>query len=90
MPDGAHLRVDRPTGDLPQFAIEGFPDLLTQRPVDGGVFDIAAQAAATGEVIIPIDAKLPVGDARIFAITVEPPGGVVVSDRDIVTVAIAG
>ncbi|GJM19728.1 MAG: hypothetical protein DHS20C14_19410 [Phycisphaeraceae bacterium] len=80
----------RPAGDLPQFAIDGFPDLLTQRPVDGGVFDIAAVPGDSGTVIIPIDAKLRVDQAAIFAITVEPPGGVVVSDRDIVTVAVAG
>ncbi|MFG0274955.1 MAG: anti-sigma factor domain-containing protein [Phycisphaerales bacterium] len=46
-------------------------------PVDGGVFDISAQ----GEVIVPIRAKLPVRDAAAFAVTVEQPGGVVVSDR---------
>jgi hypothetical protein len=63
----------RPTGDLPQFG-EG---LLTQRPIDGGVFDITS----TGEVIIEIDSKLFVKQAAAFAITVEPPGGVVVSDR---------
>lgn len=78
--------ANRPAGDLPDFAIEGFPELLTQRPVDGGVFDIAPD----GTAIIPIDAKLFVGNAAIFAITVEPPGGVVVSDRDIVTAAIPG
>ncbi|CAE7759174.1 sigK [Symbiodinium sp. CCMP2592] len=63
----------RPTGDLPQFG-EG---LLTQRPIDGGVFDINS----AGEVIIEIDSKLAVKQAAAFAITVEPPGGVVVSDR---------
>lgn len=63
----------RPTGELPQFG-EG---LLTQRPIDGGVFDVSE----TGEVIIEIDAKLFVQTAAAFAITVEPPGGVVVSDR---------
>ena len=46
-------------------------------PVDGGVFDIQG----SGEVIVPIRAKLPVRDAAAFAVTVEPPGGVVVSDR---------
>ncbi|MDF1810250.1 MAG: anti-sigma factor [Phycisphaerales bacterium] len=63
----------RPSGALPQFG-EG---LLTQRPVDGGVFDINAE----GEVIIEIDAKLFIREAAAFAITIEPPGGVVVSDR---------
>jgi anti-sigma-K factor RskA len=46
-------------------------------PVDGGVFDIGE----SGEVIVPINAKLPVREAAAFAITVEQPGGVVVSDR---------
>jgi anti-sigma-K factor RskA len=47
-------------------------------PVDGGVFDIAADAT---EVIVPIDPRVPVGEPYLFAITVEPPGGVVVSTR---------
>lgn len=46
-------------------------------PVDGGVFDIAGD----GEVIVPIRAKLDVANASMFAITIERPGGVVVSDR---------
>ncbi len=71
--------AERRTGDLPRFG-EG---ILSQRPVDGGVFD-----AQDGRIVVPIDAKLPVGQAAIFAITVEPPGGVVVSDRDIVTLAL--
>lgn len=51
-------------------------------PVDGGVFDIAADENATGgEVIVPIDVKLPVTKAAMFAVTIEKPGGVVVSDR---------
>ena len=48
-------------------------------PVDGGVFDIP-EGQLTVE--IPIDAKLRVGQAVLFAITVEPRGGVVVSDRE--------
>ena len=65
---------------------------LTQRPVDGGVFnfDLAQRDPATGDVIVPINAKLPVGEAFLFAVTVEKPGGVVVSDRDIVFVAALG
>ncbi|MCL4219754.1 MAG: anti-sigma factor [Phycisphaerales bacterium] len=74
----------RPVGDLPQFRVEGLPELLTQRPVDGGVFDVAT----SGEVVIPIHAKLPVGKAVIFAVTVEPPGGSVVSQRDVVFLTI--
>lgn len=48
-------------------------------PVDGGVFDIPPGAH---EVFVPIDARLPVGEAVMFAVTVEPPGGVVVSTRE--------
>lgn len=48
-------------------------------PVDGGVFDIPAGA---DEVVVPIDARLPVANATLFAITIEPPGGVVVSTRE--------
>lgn len=50
---------------------------LEEYPKDGGVFDITAE----GDVIIPIDAKLATKDPKVFAITVEKPGGVVVSDR---------
>lgn len=46
-------------------------------PIDGGVFDVAAD----GEVIVPIDARVPVREAFGFAITREVPGGVVVSAR---------
>ena len=49
-----------------------------ERPVDGGVFDVLE----TGEVLVPIDAKLPVAKAHLFAITLERPGGVVVSTRE--------
>jgi anti-sigma-K factor RskA len=48
-------------------------------PVDGGVFDVPAGAT---EVLVPIDPRVPVGKAVLFAITVEPPGGVVVSTRE--------
>jgi len=47
-------------------------------PVDGGVFDIGSD----GEVIVPIRAKIEVAEAFQFAITVEKPGGVVVSSRE--------
>jgi anti-sigma-K factor RskA len=49
-------------------------------PVDGGVFDVTP--TARGEVIVPIQAKLVVGKPVLFAITVEKPGGVVVSKRE--------
>lgn len=47
-------------------------------PIDGGVFDITS----TGEVIVPITAKIKVVKPTLFAITMEKPGGVVVSKRD--------
>jgi hypothetical protein len=47
-------------------------------PIDGGVFDIAT----TEEVIVPIHAKLRVQDVFMFAVTIEKPGGVVVSSRE--------
>ena len=49
-----------------------------QTPIDGGVFDIDSDQ----EVIIPIQAKLRVREAYLFAITIEKPGGVVVSSRE--------
>jgi hypothetical protein len=54
-------------------------------PVDGGVFDITP----AGEVIVPISAKLPVGEPVLFAVTVEQPGGVVVSKRERIVVTAA-
>jgi len=46
-------------------------------PIDGGIFDVNAD----GEIIIPITAKLHARGAKAFAITMEKPGGVMVSDR---------
>jgi len=48
-------------------------------PVDGGVFD---SPASSGQILIPIHAAIPVHLAKAFAVTVEKPGGVVVSARD--------
>lgn len=48
------------------------------QPVDGGVFDIPPGADS---IVIPIDAKIAVAEGFAFAVTVENPGGVVVSDR---------
>src|SRR3984957_20137152 len=52
-------------------------------PVDGGVFDVPANAT---EVIIPIHAALAVRKPAAFAVTVEKPGGVVVTGREHVVV----
>lgn len=52
--------------------------LRDDEPVDGGVFDISQP----GEVIVPIQAKLRVTKPAAFAITIEKPGGVVVSKQE--------
>ncbi len=56
-------------------------------PVDGGVFDVGPD----GETVIAIDPKIQIVDPTLFAVTVEKPGGVVVSSRErIVLVAAIG
>ena len=47
-------------------------------PIDGGVFDVTAE----GEVVVAIDPKLRVVEPTLFAVTIEKPGGVVVSSRE--------
>lgn len=59
------------------------PSRDRQHPVDGGVFNVAS----SGEVIVPIDAKLPITAPVVFAITREQPGGVVVSAGPLLVVA---
>ncbi len=54
-----------------------------KNPVDGGVFNVSA----TGEVLIPIQAKLLIRSPKAFAITAEQPGGVVVSAGPLLVVA---
>ena len=51
---------------------------LEAHPKDGGVFNVSE----TGEVIVPIEAKLRAVSPKAFAVTVEKPGGVVVSGRE--------
>ena len=48
-------------------------------PVDGGVFDVPPGG---GDVLVPISARVKVGSATLFAVTVERAGGVVVSSRE--------
>ena len=56
----------------------GLDPAAEAHPVSGGVFDVSLE----GEVVIPIDAQLKLGRAGLFAVTVEQPGGVVVSERE--------
>lgn len=59
------------------------------RPVDGGVFDIPE--SGEGLVRVPIDAKLRVDHPAAFVVTVEQPGGVVVSSQErVALIAAAG
>jgi hypothetical protein len=57
-------------------------DRDSPEPVDGGVFDVPVQSTASGDVIVPFRAKLPVGKPMAFVITMERPGGVVVSKQE--------
>ncbi|CAN5368598.1 hypothetical protein BH20ACI2_BH20ACI2_17590 [soil metagenome] len=47
-------------------------------PIDGGTFDVSAE----GEVVVAINAKLKAQSPEMFAVTIEKPGGVVVSSRE--------
>ncbi len=74
----ARLEANDPTAA--QYQLWIFDATRDERyPVDGGVFDIPP---GVDEVVIPIDAKVFVNEPALFAVTVEPPGGVVVSDRE--------
>jgi anti-sigma-K factor RskA len=61
------------------------PDRGDPQPIDGGVFDIPADADSA---VIPIRNPLTVDKPSLFVITLEKPGGVVVSDQKVV-VAVA-
>ncbi len=54
------------------------PSQSDATPIDGGVFDIDAD----GNAIVEIDPKLSPTGPTMFAITIEQPGGVVVSSRE--------
>ena len=47
-------------------------------PIDGGTFDINSD----GEVVIPIDPMVKAKNPKMFAVTIEKAGGVVVSGRE--------
>lgn len=71
--------VGMPINDqsLQQYQLWIIDPLRDDKPIDGGVFDVTSE----GEVIVPIDAKLKVIAPAAFAVTIEKPGGVVVSDQ---------
>ena len=76
------LPANRPTQQ--QYQLWIVDPSRDQHPIDGGVFDIPA---GRDEVIVPIVAKLDVADPKVFAITLEQPGGVVVSAGPLLVVA---
>ena len=71
-----NLPVNDPTTE--QYQLWIIDPQRDDEPIDGGVFDITS----TGESVIEIDAKLKVIDPAAFAITIEKPGGVVVSTQE--------
>jgi anti-sigma-K factor RskA len=71
------LPVNDPTKECYQLWI--FDETQDEKtPIDGGIFDVKS----TGELIVPVIAKLKVKRPKLFAVTVEKPGGVVVSKRE--------
>jgi hypothetical protein len=50
-----------------------------QQPVSGGVFDVQAD----GTTLIPVKSGLKIGDAKLFAVTKEKAGGVVVTKKTV-------
>ena len=87
--EGYMLLSGMPANDpaLSQYQLWVVDPSRDANPVDGGVFDIPS---GTGQVVIPIDAKLAVSNPAAFAITREQPGGVVVSDGPLLIVASTG
>ena len=78
----AGLPMNDPTQN--QYQIWIVDPNMHANPVDGGVFDIVTGDAPT---IIPINPKLPIGKAKGFAITLEQPGGVVISEQSLILTA---
>jgi hypothetical protein len=71
------LRLNDPIVD--QYQLWIFDARRDERfPVDGGVFDVGN---ASGDEVVRFTARLPVAVPLMFVVTVERPGGVVVSDR---------
>ncbi len=81
-----YLRLDglQPLPPDHQYQLWIVDGTRTGAPVDGGLFDLLTQ----GEVVVPIQARLPVAAATAFVITVEQRGGAVVSEQtDVVAIA---
>ena len=72
-----NLPVNLPTKEQYQLWIFA-ENQSAETPIDGGVFDITSQQ----ETVVPIEAKLNADNVYMFAVTMEKPGGVVVSSRE--------
>ena len=71
-----NMPINDPTAE--QYQLWIIDPQRDDEPIDGGVFDVTQ----SGEVIVEIDAKLKVISPAAFAITIEKPGGVVVSSQE--------
>jgi hypothetical protein len=69
------MPVNEPS--ISQYQLWIYDPSRDSEPIDGGVFDITS----TKETIVAIQAKLRVSQPVAFAVTIEKPGGVVVSDQ---------
>ncbi len=74
------LPVNNPTEQ--QYQLWIVDPLRDSNPIDGGVFNITE-----GENLVAIDAKLEVIRPKAFALTLEQPGGVVVSAGPLLVIA---
>ncbi len=74
-----------------QYQLWIFDKARKEFAVDGGVFNVADNRVdqGTGDIIIPVDAKLKVFDPELFAVTLERPDGVVVTDKGRIVVTAA-
>lgn len=70
------LPINDPTKE--QYQLWIIDPARDDEPIDGGVFNVTS----SGESIVPIQAKLQVLKPAAFAITIEKPGGVVVSTQE--------
>lgn len=66
-----------------QYQLWIFDKTREQYAVDGGVFDVVSTQPvdAEGRTLIPFKPALSIGDPAAFAVTIERPGGVVVTDQ---------
>ena len=68
------LKVNDPSEE--QYQVWVIDERGMEQKVSGGVFN----ATADGEIIVPIEPGIDVGNVQVFAITVEEPGGIWVPD----------